>query len=257
MLTIPPIANVPNVLQNSNTDLTLKIVTWNCNGGFRKKFEKVSSLDADIYVIQECENPAESANREYIDWAENFLWIGDSKSKGLGVFAKPDIVLNKLDWTSQYRDHFVKHFLPCRVNGAFDLLAVWTHRNNSPNFGYMGQFWKYLQVNKENFKSIIIAGDFNSNKIWDQWDRWWNHSDVVNELGSLGIESLYHKYTGELQGSETKPTLFFQKNPVKAYHIDYVFASKPFSEDLKSIEIGHIDSWLDLSDHMPIVCEFK
>ena len=94
----------------------------------------------------------------------------------------------------------------------FDLLAVWTHRNNSPNFGYIGQLWKYLQVNKDKLSGTLIAGDFNSSTIWDERDRWWNHSDVVNELKELGIESIYHKLSGEQQGKESNPTLYFQRN---------------------------------------------
>ena len=233
----------------------MKIVTWNCNGAFRKKFEIISSLNADLYVIQECEHPNESQHKKYEEWAENFIWIGDTKNKGLAIFARPELKLEKLDWSNQYRDHFVKHFLPCRVNDGFDLLGVWTHRNNSPNFGYIGQFWKYLQVNKSKLNSTIIAGDFNSNVIWDEWDRWWNHSDVVMELKELGIESLYHKYTGEPQGNETNPTLYFQKKLERPYHIDYVFGPQKFSDKLIKIEIGQIDKWLGISDHMPILCE--
>ena len=88
--------------------------------------------------------------------------------------------------------------------------------SNSPTFGYIGQMWKYLQLNKDNIrnKDIIIGGDFNSNKIWDVWDRWWNHSDVFNELEELGIKEFISLtvITNEEQGKETRPTLYHRKN---------------------------------------------
>lgn len=114
-----------------------------------------------------------------------------------------------------------------------------------------------MQVNKTKLNGALITGDFNSNTIWDEWDRWWNHSDVVNELEELGIESIYHKLTGEKQGEESIPTFYFQRNLSKPYHIDYVFGAKKFTERIKKFEIGQTDKWLKLSDHMPIYCEFQ
>ncbi len=235
----------------------MKIVTWNCNGAFRKKFERIAELNADIYIIQECENPLESKHEEYQKWAANYIWKGDSKNKGLAVFAKSEIVIKELNWPNHYEDHTVKHFLPCEINGQFNLLAVWTHRNNSPNFGYIGQFWKYLQINRKKMKNILMFGDFNSNSKWDQWDRWWNHSDVVNELEKIGIISLYHMIKGEQQGNETIPTLYFQRKLERPFHIDYVFSSAEYIEKLLDLEVGVAEHWLDISDHMPIIAEFN
>ena len=106
------------------------------------------------------------------------------------------------------------------------------HKNNSQYFDYIGQFWKYLQINKNNFSDIILAGDFNSSSLWHHKDCWWNHSDVINELNEMGIESFYHKFYNEEQGKETNPTLYFQKNIDKKYHIDYFFGVKKFTENL-------------------------
>lgn len=233
----------------------LRIVTWNCNGAFRKKFEKISELNADVYVIQECEDPSTSTDRNYQNWAKNHLWIGDTKNKGLGIFSRGDFELEKLEWSNQYENHTVKHFLPCTINQELKLLAVWTHRNDSPNFGYIGQFWKYLKTNKVKLDGTLIVGDLNSNVIWDQWDRWWNHSDVVRELQEIGTESFYHHYFKEPQGEESRPTLFFRKSFERFYHIDYIFGPKKFIPSISQFEIGKLEDWIGLSDHMPVFCD--
>lgn len=232
----------------------MRIVTWNCNGALRKKFQHLSKCEGDIYIVQECENPVLSGDVEYINWSKNHLWVGETKNKGLGIFAKQDIKMSLLDWSARYHDHDVKLFLPCLINDHIQLLGVWTKRNNSPNFGYIGQFWKYLHINKANIDKIIIAGDFNSNKRWDQWDRWWNHTDVVKELDEMGVKSLYHLLRNEEQGKETLATFFMNRNLEKGYHIDYVFASDSFTADAR-IEIPAAVDWLLYSDHLPVVAD--
>jgi hypothetical protein len=52
----------------------MKIVSWNCAGALRKKTKKLDELDADILVVQECENPSESTI-EYKEWAGSFIWV--------------------------------------------------------------------------------------------------------------------------------------------------------------------------------------
>lgn len=74
----------------------MRIVSWNCNGAFRKKFESIDSLHADILIIQECEDPKRCKDSACQLWCSNYLWAGNNKNSGLGVFAKKDIVLNAL-----------------------------------------------------------------------------------------------------------------------------------------------------------------
>lgn len=235
----------------------MRIITWNCNGAFRKKFEHITTTEADIYIIQECEDPSSSNDAHYKAWASNYIWMGDTKNKGIGIFARHDLKLTRLDWSNNYNDHTVKHFLPCTINEQFNILAVWLHQNNSPTFGYIGQFWKYLQVNKVNMANAIIAGDFNSNVRWDTWDRWWNHSDVVRELEEIGIVSAYHHFTKEEQGKETQPTFYLHRNVNKPYHIDYCFTPREMLKTMDSLKIGTYDEWINISDHVPVVLTFR
>lgn len=227
----------------------MKIISWNCNQKFREKFKLLEEFDADILIIQECENPAESKLEEYKKWAQNYLWVGDNKHKGLGIFAKPEIELKKLGWS----DEGYKLFLPFIINGEFDVVAVWTKAGTKKSNSYISQLWNYIQLNKgiiEDSKPMII-GDFNSNALWDKERKLGNHSDVVNALKKFDIHSLNHAKQKEPHGAETQPTIYMYRNIEKPYHIDYAFLPNSLLEDA-DIEIGKAEVWLQHSDHMPL-----
>ena len=248
----------------------MKIITWNCNGAFRKKLAEIDKLNADILVIQECEDPATST-KSYRDWAGEYLWVGESSKKGLGLFPKNGHNISRLEWNGNFsisciksnspslkwRTESLRLFLPFSINDNINVLAVWTKGSESEAFGYMGQFWKYLQIHKNELSKVkqIIIGDFNSNKIWDKSDRWWNHTDVVNELKDIGLNSLYHHFHKEEQGFETIPTFFLHRNENKPYHIDYAFVSNEYLGS--KLNVGKKNIWLSQSDHMPIEIELN
>lgn len=244
----------------------MKIVTWNCNGALRKKLKEVDALKADVLIIQECEDPSQST-KAYQNWAGDYIWIGTNKNKGIGIFPKSDNSVQRLNWSGKFQinglytqsqsttwtTEDLQLFLPFQLNNQYIVLSCWTKGSESQSFGYMGQFWKYLQIHrgKLNQNNTIIAGDFNSNAKWDKPDRWWNHTDTINELSAINIESLYHHQTGEQQGQETQPTFHLHKKESKPYHIDYIFMSTDLLSN-SSIELGKIKKWLSISDHIPL-----
>lgn len=227
----------------------MKIISWNCNGAFRKKLSVFEQNDADLLIIQESEDPSKSTS-SFQEWiGDNYLWKGKNKNKGIGIFSRKGDALKLLDWPD---DGILESFLPFKFNDK-TFLAVWTKQANSPTFQYIGQLWKYMQLNKELFlkHKPIIIGDFNSNKVWDKWDRWWNHSDVVRELQDIGIESLYHHQFNQEQGLETSPTLYLRRHLDRPYHIDYVFLPTNLLPKA-SLNVGVYIDWIEFSDHMPL-----
>lgn len=232
----------------------MRVITWNCNGAFRRKIHSLDKFDADLIVIQECEDPARST-RAFADWAgKKYLWKGTDKNKGIGIFPRNGNAVQPLDW----EDSPLELFLPFTVNRRLNVLAVWTKPGGSYKFQYIGQFWKYLQRHKESLRHdpTIICGDFNSNKRWDTEGRSWNHSNCVIELEEIGIFSIYHRFFGEEQGEESKPTLFMHRKVDRPYHVDYVFVSERILEK-STVVVGSSAYWLELSDHMPIVATLK
>ncbi len=223
----------------------MRIVSWNCAGKFREKFQSILPLNADIYVIQECENPAESICESYREFAQNYLWIGETKNKGLGVFARKEMSIKENSWSK----YCLRNFLSVRINDCFDLVAVWACKP------YIEEYYIYQNINLPNYnKNTIIIGDFNSNVIWDKKHDSRTHGSIVRQLEDIGLYSVYHFLTGESQGNEKTPTFYLYRHTDKGYHIDHCFAAKNI---IQSYRILQDSDWLKKSDHLPIIFETK
>ena len=146
----------------------MKIVTWNCQGGFREKFEHIKLLKADIYVIQECTDPEASRGTEYEDYCKfagekgkDYYWIGNEPSeevkspKGLGIFVKNGL---ETELINNFYDDF-KFFQIIRVKNSFNLMGVWAMPK------YVEMIHDFYDANDDIFdENLIMCGDFNSNK---------------------------------------------------------------------------------------------
>ncbi len=218
----------------------MKIVSWNCCGKFREKFPLIRTQNADIYVIQECENP--QTHKKLLDeFYSDYVWYGEKDSKGLGIFASDNVKMEINDWPA----YCLRHFISVKLNDEFDLVGVWA----SPP--YIEEYYIYQSINIDKYnENTIIIGDFNSNAIWDKSHRKRNHTAVVNELKEKNIHSAYHCITNEKAGCESQSTFHLYRHEDKNYHIDYCFINP---KRIKVFEILEYKKWQQYSDHSPIV----
>lgn len=235
----------------------MKLITWNCQGAFRKKADAILSLRPDILIVQECEHPDKLKFNSNTRIPNDIYWYSDGGKKGVGIFSYSDYKFELLpDFNPKFR-----YILPFRVTGngqTITLFAVWAMNNKeNRDARYIGQVWFAINHYKNLLgNSTILIGDFNSNKIWDYKDRVGNHSDVVNNLADKDIHSVYHKHFNAEQGKENHPTLYMYRKQEKTYHIDYCFVSSDLLDKVKQVEIGTYQNWTEHSDHSPLTILF-
>ncbi|MDR3502172.1 MAG: hypothetical protein P4L79_06265 [Legionella sp.] len=233
----------------------MKMVSWNCQGAFRKKSSAIAAYMPDIAVIQECE----CVERLYRD--KEFIrpltikWFGELETKGMSIMSYTGL---EIELDESY-DPNIQYCVPLHVKGHtnLNLLAVWTQHHNIKNKSYIGQAYEAINQYKEFIKSAdtIMIGDFNSNQIWDKERSKGNHTDVVNGLRNIGLVSVYHELNNEKHGSETLNTFYMYKHIDKPYHIDYCFAPTTWLDRIIKCEIGDYNKWCDISDHVPLIIE--
>jgi exodeoxyribonuclease-3 len=236
----------------------MRLISWNCQGAFRKKADLILAHHPDILVVQECENPDKYLSNPKIQKPVSHYWYGDSGHKGICIFSFSDY---KFELLPNFNPKF-RYILPFRVTGhgqTFTIFAIWTMGNKEYREArYIGQVWLALNHYVDLLGiATILVGDFNSNKIWDYKPRVGNHSDVINKLAEKNIQSIYHKYFKVEQGKEMHPTFFLHRNQYKSYHIDYCFASEDLLNKVRNVDIGTYEDWISHTDHAPLIIDFE
>ena len=225
----------------------MKIITWNCNLQFAKKFEHLEPMNADICIIQECEKLKE----DYFPNAK-FFWTGRIENKGLGVLIKN----GSASFDSIHNPNLI-NFLPIRSDDL-KILGVWAYNHRAKKFGddVSGETIQAIEFYKEWLVGedlpCIFGGDFNNSVIWDKPNNQNNFQNINSKLEDLGFNSAYHSQTADQFGSEETATFFHTKQESKTYHIDYLYLKSLKSS---SVELGKYEDWIKLSDHVPIMVE--
>jgi exodeoxyribonuclease-3 len=231
----------------------MKLITWNCARGFAGKAQLLFSNSPDIAVVQECSK--KSVEMFAVDGYAGH-WVGDNPNIGMGVFHGRDWGIRQL---VEPHDASPKWVVPFEVTGpeTFTLIAVWACEvKGSRRESYVGQIHRALNEHPNWFKKgpIVVAGDFNSNAVFDKNRRVWNHSSMVDELKKHGAISAYHELRKEKHGEEELPTFHLQRKLDKSFHFDYIFAPESWRERM-NIEVGNQSDWLCHSDHCPLTLE--
>ncbi len=174
--------------------------------------------------------------------------------QGLGSICRRGWSIRALPQSQQ------KWIVPVVVNAPtpFTLLAVWACRTGTKKAdNYVGQIYQALISHPEWFDGapVVLAGDLNSNTIWDPERRVGNHSEVVRILA--GLVSVYHEFFGEPQGAESRPTIYLFRHAHRPFHLDYLFLPRDWVLRLKTAEVGEYGRWSKLSDHCPVTAEFE
>ena len=236
------VEEIEKILARWLEESQIKIVSWNCNGKFREKFKEIIDEDADIYVIQECENPAESNDEDYLEFAgNNYFWTGNLHYKGLGIFAKEDIKIERLEYSGEF-----DHFILARVNDSFNLLGVWAMPK------YVEMIHDFFDANEEIFdENLIMCGDFNSSVVFNyHHPKAKNHTELNRKLEGKNLVSVYHDFTGDDQGCEKSKTFYQARHLNNPFHMDFVYAGENV---VKEFAILDHYKWITVSDHLPLV----
>ena len=225
----------------------MKLLTWNCNLNFLKKFEIIESFNSDILIIQECERLSPNFFPEY-----NFFWTGSNDKKGLAVIVSKSIESK----VSHLHNQKLINFLPIETE-RLNILGVWAYNHRASKFGndvsgYTSDALFFYQNWLAESKISIVGGDFNNSVVWDKGEKKNNFSNIQSSLRNLDFKSIYHHQREEDYGTEKLPTFFHTKNKNKSYHIDFLFLK---GLTIKTFDIGSYEDWIGFSDHMPLICE--
>jgi hypothetical protein len=240
---------------SANKGSNVKLAVWNCQGALHEdeKWQALTALRADIAVLPECADPKRPEMKKLVEATRCRTWFGSDETMGLGVVSFGRYEFTPLPRTpDEHADILaVKVVAPC---AEFILMGVWTRKQPRK---YVENLHDVLDRHESLLRShdVVLAGDFNSNTIWDKKHGRRSHSRLVERLDALGLVSAYHSSRREAHGSEKEMTFYMRRNINQPYHIDYVFLPRAWLPRLRTCSVGEAATWLRVSDHSALVVE--
>ena len=234
----------------------MKILSWNidCKIGQNGVWNYIRThIKPDFALLQECRVPVEN-----FEVQNNLLLnvIGGTRNWGSCIYSK-DCKVDEVSFSPEYRGwttlgemtplHFSKPILLISVHAKLAGVPFVV-----PHLKEM--FSKLLNVMKE-YENLIIAGDFNAARLFDevypQYPAHTKHKLLFDWLeNELGLFDCHYK----LNGKEVQTMRGKSKYP---YQNDHIFVSKSLLTRLKSCTVLANEEIYKLSDHNPVVAEFK
>lgn len=224
----------------------MRLVSWNCAGGFAKKQAALLALEPDLAVI------CEIRQREAMAIADaQVLWTGSPDAKGMAIVGRNGWQIEHIEEGTQ------PHVLAARASrrgAAVTLVGVWTLQAEG---SYVRPVITALDELAEHLSGdVILAGDFNANPVFRGKP---GFEEARLRLLYLGLESLWHARSGEVHGAEQTPTLYWTWNRDRPFHVDYVFATPGLRTRCREFRIGSFEDWVEakISDHVPLIADFE
>lgn len=223
-----------------------------------RKMAAIDALRPDLAVISECAAPDILSGRG-LDHAPG-VWVGHNRNKGLGIFGFGAFDVAPLPGYKPY----LRHVVPVAVSGpvALTLIGVWAQNASGgvTRKHQLGPLRRALRAYRHHLgPRTVLGGDLNNNNFWDKPGWRGNHQATVDILSDAGLVSAYHHRTGEAEGQETVPTLYWRdrREDGPRYHIDYAFLPRHWAGAITDFQIGTFADWCGpgLSDHAPLILD--
>jgi exonuclease III len=209
------------------------------------KAQALAPLNPDIAIIQEAPRPKDKDT-------PHRLWFGGASRVGIAVLARNGYTVARASRGTADTDPV----RAVRVGGPvdFNLIAIWARADTKYIRGVYDRMQSHVRFARK--RPTVLAGDLNSNTIWDRPRVPMNHSRFVSWMrDELGLVSAYHEHYGEPHGKESRPTYYFQWSEAKPFHIDYCFVPQAWRPLVRSVEVGGYAEWSVLSDHRPVTVD--
>jgi hypothetical protein len=229
----------------------MRLVAWNCNGGFRKKIDTLLFLNPDIAVIPEA---LQTCLAELDKKATSSVWAGNAGSKGIAIIGFHGWQLTRIE--IDVSDEWFVPVIATNGDTIVRVVGVWVKRADD---GYVKPTRRALKSLREfiSKEATFVVGDFNQNVQFDKGrGSGRRFQDVLTVFHELQMRSAWHAQSGDMHGAEGTPTLHWVWQANRAYHVDYAFVPNGLVQATR-VSMGKFEDYVGtgISDHVPLTID--